>query len=82
MKQTLALLLVAIALAGCSSANDANKALKGAGYTDIQIKGYAIFGCSEDDSFHTEFTAKGPTGQPVEGVVCSGWLKGGTIRTK
>jgi len=76
------ILIVVATLAGCTSSNDAEKALKGAGYTDIQIGGYAVFGCSEDDQFHTKFTAKGPSGVPVEGVVCSGWFKGATIRTK
>jgi hypothetical protein len=82
MKQTFLIVLVAVTLAGCSSENDARKALTGAGYSNIQTDGYSVFGCSEDDTFHTKFTAKGPSGQPVEGVVCSGWLKGGTIRTK
>ena len=74
----LALMLM---LAGCSSHDDAVKALKGAGYTDIQTDGYSFFGCSKDDTYHTKFKAKGPTGQPAEGVVCGGVLKGSTIRT-
>lgn len=82
MKNILIALLAVTALAGCSSSNDAKKALEGAGYTNIQTHGYSFFGCSEDDTFKTKFTATGPTGKPVEGVVCSGWLKGGTIRTK
>ena len=72
--------LVAVALVGCTDSDVARKSLAGAGYTDIEITGYAFFGCSEDDAFHTGFKAKGLNGQPVEGVVCSGWLKGSTIR--
>ena len=73
--------VLSIGLLGCSSHNDAVRALKGAGYTDIQTDGYRFFGCGEDDTFKTGFIATGPTGQRVTGVVCSGWLKGATIRT-
>ncbi len=73
--------LLAVTLAGCSSSKDANKALNAAGYKNIETHGYSVFGCSEDDTFKTKFTATGPTGVPVEGVVCSGWFKGSTIRT-
>ena len=68
-------------LAGCTSADSATRALESAGYSQIKITGYQFFGCSEDDSFHTGFTAVGPTGKPVSGVVCGGLLKGSTIRT-
>lgn len=75
-------ILFAVAVAGCTDVDAAKKALDGAGYTDVQTTGYQVFACSEDDTFHTGFKAKGPTGKPVEGVVCSGWMKGSTIRTK
>lgn len=80
-KSSLVLILLAAALSGCSSADDATKALAGAGYTEIQTHGYAYFGCGKGDSYHTKFTAKGPTGVPVTGVVCGGVMKGSTIRT-
>lgn len=67
-------------LTACVDESSTVKALSGAGYTNIKIKGYAVFGCAEEDFFHTAFEAKGPSGQHVEGVVCSGWLKGATIR--
>lgn len=67
--------------AGCTAPDVARKALTGAGYTEIQTTGYCWFCCGKDDTFHTGFTAKGPTGQPVVGAVCSGWFKGATIRT-
>ena len=74
-------LVTLVMLAACSSQSDAERALKGAGYTDIQTHGWAMFGCNSDqDSFTTKFTATGPTGQKVSGVVCSDWLKGSTIR--
>lgn len=83
MDKLIAFLLLAVTalIFGCDSSDHAYSALKGAGYTDIHITGYTIFGCSEDDVFHTGFTAKGPTGVRVSGVVCSGWIKGTTIRT-
>lgn len=67
-------------LAGCTDADGARKALEGAGYTEISIGGYSAFGCGQDDMYHTEFKAKGATGKPVEGVVCSAPFKGKTIR--
>ncbi|WP_151767910.1 hypothetical protein [Acinetobacter oleivorans] len=74
------LILVSLLLVGCSSSNDATKALKANGFTDIQTHGRAFFACSEDDSFATKFSAKNKDGQKVTGAVCSGWLKGSTIR--
>ena len=73
-------LLVSLTAVACTSESDAQRALKGAGYTDVIMTGYKVFGCSEDDTFHSGFKAKGPTGQPVTGVVCSGILKGSTVR--
>lgn len=81
MKRIIAMMIVAAAITGCSSSSDAEKALIGAGYTQIETHGYAMFSCSKDDSFKTKFTAVGPTGVKVQGAVCGGWLKGSTIRT-
>lgn len=77
----LMILTALVALAGCSDSDGARKALEGAGYSDIQIGGYQFTGCGESDWTSTGFTAKGPTGKPVDGVVCGGWPKGSTIRT-
>jgi len=68
-------------LCACTAPDTATSALDGAGYTDIQITGWRAFSCSKDDTFSTGFRAKGPTGKSVTGVVCSGLLKGATIRT-
>jgi hypothetical protein len=81
MKKLFLVALIAAALSACTSADTATRALRGAGYTNIQTTGYRFFGCSEDDAFRTGFTATGPSGQAASGVVCSGWLKGATIRT-
>lgn len=80
MRLVLIFVLVAC-LIGCSSANDARRALEGAGYTNIHTDGYRFFGCGKEDTFKTGFSAVGPTGKRVTGVVCSSWTKGSTIRT-
>lgn len=67
-------------LGGCTDAGKAQRTLESAGYTNIKAGGYAVWGCGEDDDFHTKFKATNPAGKEVEGVVCSGWFKGGTIR--
>jgi hypothetical protein len=78
-----AIILVALALAACSDANNAYKVLNQAGYSDVTVTGYAPFTCSKDDTFSTGFVAKGPTGVPVKGTVCSSLLiKNSTIRIR
>jgi hypothetical protein len=82
MKKSLILpLIVCLIVAGCSDEGVARKALDGAGYTGVQLTGYEWAGCSGNDTYSTGFKALGPTGKPVVGVVCSGWMKGATIRT-
>jgi hypothetical protein len=77
----IALILASVAmLAACTDETAARKALAGSGFTDVKITGYAYFGCDKHDTFHTGFEARGPSGQFAEGVVCSGWMKGATIR--
>lgn len=76
----LSIVLVCFSLLGCSSSNDANKALKAQGFTEIQTFGRAFFACAESDTFATKFTAKNMKGEKVSGAVCSSWLKGSTIR--
>lgn len=74
-------ILAAFCLSACTKPDHAARVLESAGYTDIQMHGYVVFGCSEDDQYHDKFTAKGPTGKPVSGVVCAGLVfKGATIR--
>jgi hypothetical protein len=68
-------------LSSCSNSNDANKALSALGFTDIQITGYKLLACSEDDWYHTGFIAINPQGVKVSGTVCSGFLfKNSTVR--
>lgn len=65
---------------GCTSADEAHRALAGAGYKDVTITGYRFFLCDEKDTWSTGFEATGPSGQKVSGAVCSGIMKGATIR--
>lgn len=74
------MLLFAITLPGCTQPNEAEYLLRTQGFKNIQVTGYNFFACSEDDMFHTGFSAIAPNGQRVSGTVCGGWLKGKTVR--
>ena len=76
------IIISAIFILNCSRPQEATEALYQSGYDDIVITGWTFFGCDENDVFHTGFQAKSPRGQRIEGVVCSGWFKGATIRLK
>ncbi len=58
----------------------ARKALRDAGLKPVKVGGYSFFACGKDDTFSTQFTATNAQGQTVTGTVCSGWLKGKTVR--
>lgn len=80
MKTIIAVLLVAL-VAGCTSSEDAMRALSAQGFTDVRLTGYKWFACGEGDFYHTGFIATSPTGREVSGVVCSGLLfKNATVR--
>lgn len=72
--------LVVLLSTGCTSEPEAVRALDGAGYTDVRITGWKPLKCDDRDTFSTGFVAVGPTGKNVSGSVCSGFLKGATIR--
>ena len=76
----LILILLAAGVAGCTQPDKALRALESAGYTQVVIEGYAVFGCDKNDQFHDRFSAVGANGKPVSGVVCGGFFKGATIR--
>ena len=80
MKRLIVCVIAALTVS-CTDAPGARKALAGAGYTNIVIGGYDVWGCSKDDTYATKFTATGPSGASVRGVVCAGILTGATIRT-
>ena len=79
MKKFIIILFIGL-LATCTAPNETERVLEANGYTNIRIEGYSFFGCGEEDDFSTKFSATSPFGQPVTGVVCSGFLKGSTIR--
>jgi hypothetical protein len=78
IKLFLVILMVA-AVSGCSDQDRASRALRSAGYSEINAGGYSVFGCGKD-FYSTKFTAKGPSGFDVSGVVCAGIFKSSTIR--
>lgn len=82
MKKLILPILIAIPLlSGCGvNPQKAKSALEAQGLTDIEIGSYSFFGCSDNDSFRSKFRAKGANGDIVYGVVCSGFLKGITVR--
>lgn len=80
MIKPLALLATVLITAGCTNEHQTREVLSAQGFTDIEVKGYDWFGCSSDDTFATAFTARSPTGAQVQGVVCSDWFKGATVR--
>lgn len=79
MKKVLAIGLL-LTLGACSDAPTAVRAVENSGMTEARTTGYRFFGCDEKDTFHTGFVARNTKGQEVTGVVCSGWLKGATVR--
>lgn len=79
MKHTF-LLLVALALAGCTDSDGARRTLAAQGYSNITITGYRFGAGGEGDTYVTGFEATSPAGVRVSGAVCRGWLKGSTIR--
>lgn len=78
MKRLLMLLLVLFFI-GCTSEDSARELLKQEGFTNVEVTGFRLFGCSEDDWFRTGFKAT-KNGKEITGIVCEGVLKGKTIR--
>lgn len=78
--------LVAVAVMfgpmSCPNAKQAVEVLEAEGYTNIKTTGGAgTASCGSDDSSATGFTATGPTGQRLSGVVCCGLMfKACTVR--
>lgn len=73
--------VLTVMLGGCTQPEHAARVLADQGYTNIKMNGYDWFNCSKDDTYHDKFTATGPTGRIVSGVVCAGlFFKGATVR--
>lgn len=84
MKPLLAL-LAALAMAGCVPVSEIApdktvQVLEKAGYSEITTGKYRLFACPKEDIYATEFTATGPSGQQVSGVVCQSVIGGSLIR--
>ena len=76
-------LCVVILCTSCTSSSDfekGKKQLENQGYTNVKDTGYNWFCCSDKDTFSTGFTALDKKGNKVKGCICSGVLKGVTIR--
>ena len=84
MKRTIfSIALVLLLVAGCTRPDQTVLILKSQGYENIKTLQWGLFTpfqCSEDDFFKTPFSAVAPNGNTVSGVVCSGLLKGSTVR--
>jgi hypothetical protein len=74
------LIILGLTLCSCTDEDATIRTLSNSGYTQITTEGYAFFGCGEDDTYATAFTAKNPHGDTVSGVVCCGLLKSCTVR--
>lgn len=77
---TLGLLALIPTCGACNvSEEHATTILAPQGFTEVHTQGYAWIGCG-DDTFGSHFTAVNAAGEPVEGVICCGWLKSCTVR--
>lgn len=74
------LIALALGLAGCTDPDATRVAAQKMGFTDVQAGGYSWFGCGDDYTFHTKFTAKNLRGWTVDGVACCGFLKGCSLK--
>lgn len=73
---------VCILTGSCNiSESDSRRTLQHEGISNVQLNGYAWFGCDSRDTFSMRFQGN-KNGQAVEGALCSGWLKDITVRYK
>lgn len=76
----LAAIVLLLAIASCTGdESKIKRILETDGCTQIELTGYDPMGCSDSDDYSCGFTAM-KNGKSVTGVVCSGLLKGATIR--
>jgi len=73
-------IIMLIVCSACTSPQMTFTTLQKAGFTEIESTGYALFACSEDDTFKTKFTAVNQNGEHIDGAVCCGLFKNCTIR--
>ncbi len=76
------LLVFVLLLASCSADNVKVKSiLEAEGCSNINVSGWEPFCCDKSDTFTNSFTCT-RNGHEVSGCVCSGVLKGYTVRYK
>lgn len=85
MKPYVALMALFIALGVLSVASGcapelSEEVLGAAGYTSVEIDGFAWTGCPKESEMRTRFRATNPAGKPVRGAVCCGFGAGCEIR--
>jgi len=83
MKTLLFVSLFLLTLQSCTSDagfQTGKDQLENQGYTDVQNTGYSAFCCDEKDTFSDGFSCKSKNGKVVTGCICSGLMKGVTIR--
>ncbi len=80
VRALLPILPILLCLTACSDEPRARSALEDAGFADIEFTGWSWTSCGREDTYKTHFAATNVRGKRVTGVVCSGWLKGSTIR--
>jgi hypothetical protein len=83
MKKLMLLVMVisCVMLCSCTDEKTARRTLEDQGYTNIELTGYRPWACGDDYTFHTGFKAISIAKKPVTGTVCSGWMKGNSIKT-
>lgn len=70
-----------LTLSACTDEAGARRAIEASGMTPVEVGGYPMWGCDQNDTFATKFKARNAQGREVSGVVCSTWWKGATVRT-
>jgi hypothetical protein len=89
MKNVLMVLCLALLSFGCDvSESTAQEVLADEGYHDIHLTGHSWWGCSDEDSFASTFTAKrwvtnedgDRVERTIEGSICCGYWKDCTVR--
>lgn len=73
-------LLLALFFISCTSQPTAAHILEAHGFHQYELKGKDMFGCGKGDWFFGQRFVATRDGQTFTGVVCSGWLKGATLR--
>jgi hypothetical protein len=75
MKRLVALLSLPIALSGCASATPKFiSAVQSHGMTQVAMGEMVFNGCGNTQAFARKFSAVGPNGGKVDGMVCAGLL--------